>query len=170
MVEGCIGQHYAQGITGRCDCRCCRAARALREQYDGSAVRLEERRLAFIHLAELASRLQVECHQRERLGLAMLSLPQALHSLPVECITGEVVASQSLDGQDCTLCKLLGRCGDWIGRATTRLPRPYGISNKIMIWPIEQALGWAWKRRLPGSSYSDWQFGGIEQLAQVSVR
>src|SRR5215471_9252362 len=109
MVKRRIGQHDAQCVTGRCNFWSYRASGLLGKQHDRTPVRLEQFCLALIHLAELASCPQVEYHQSERPGLAFLSLPQALHNLSVERVTGKMIASQPLDGQDCpcgeTLCR-----------------------------------------------------------------
>src|SRR5262249_32639748 len=117
MVKRRVGQHDAQCVTARRNFWSYRTFGTLGKEHYGASVGLEQRCLALIHLAETASGPGVEYHQSERLGLTLLSLPQALHSLSVERVTGEMVASQPLDGQDCS-------CGESSCRRCNRVCIP----------------------------------------------
>src|SRR5579875_802582 len=84
------------------DSRSYRAGGKLIEQNDGALTRLQKRRFGFAHMTKLACRRQVGHHQREGFGLAVFVLAQALYGLSVEGITGQVIAAQAFDSQDCT--------------------------------------------------------------------
>src|SRR5947209_313232 len=83
VMQRCVWQHYSQSVIGWCDAWCHRTIRALGEEHDGTPVRLEQRCLGIVHLAEPASCLEIGDHERERFGLAVLALAQALHCLCV---------------------------------------------------------------------------------------
>ena len=71
--------------------------------------------------------------------------------------TGEVVAAQAFDGRDRSVEQLPRRDGNRVVAGNRAVHRGRGMSS---CGPqAGQAVGWAWKRRLRGSSYSARQQG-----------
>ena len=117
-------------------------------------------------LAELAGGGEVAHHQRERLLIAVLPTAQLAPRPSASPATQrQVVAAQPLDGTDLAPSQGIDGAGERID-AARRLPS--ATSRSRSRGPqAGQAVGWAWKRRLPGSSYSARHAGHMANEAMV---
>ena len=111
-------------------------------------------------------RVEVGHHHRERLVVACLAPAQLGDRGVVGGVDGEVVAADALDRHDPPGAE---RVDGGVERRRARRPaRSPSASRHASCGPqAGQALGWAWKRRSAGSSYSAWQAGHIVKPAIV---
>ena len=111
-----------------------------------------------------ARRPEVGDHHRERLLLAVLARAQRRDRLLRVGPAGEVVAAEALDGDDPRPPRSAAAAAATASGAPPRSSsRPSAPSSRARGPQSGQALGWAWKRRSSGSSYSRRQSAHISK-------
>ena len=126
VVKRGVGNHHAELRRARRDLLRHGCPLAAAGDHHRSAGTGEERLLAGGQLDERAGGLEVGRHERERLGVAMLSLAKRPDDLRKVRATCEVIAAESLEGHDPPGPQRLGRGGHGISRRAegSRAARP----------------------------------------------
>ena len=150
VVQRRVGQHHAELGAARRDRRRHGARRRAAAPARSGARARTAGVSASPELDERRGRLDVGRHQRERPVLAVLARAQPRHRGLVVGAAGEVVAAEALDRDDRAVEQQRR------GRDASRR-RPTASPSRTAGPQSGQALGCAWKRRSPGSSYSAWQ-------------
>ena len=165
-VQRRVGEHHAEvGRDGATDGATGAAGRR-RATTIGRSRPVSRLCLALVELDQLARGLEVARHQRERLVLAVLARAQRGDRRLVVGAAGEVEAADALDREDSARAQLRRGSGDRVALAATARRRRRSASRAR--GPHSgQALGWAWKRRSRGSSYSARQRSHISKPAIV---
>ena len=104
-----------------------------------------------------ARHVEVTGHDGERLLEAVLPGPEPLHGGVGECVAGQVVPAEALDGQRSARAER--RLGGGDGRVRASRPDRSGpvLQPQARAAVGMQAIGCAWKRRSAGSWYSEAQ-------------
>ena len=154
MVERGVGQHHAQLVRPGSDRTAATGAASRRRRARSVSGLRSAGRASSGQAPPTARPPRSRHHQREWLVLAVFSRPQRRHRPPVGCQARQVVAPDTLDGQDPTVAEGRRSGLHRIARPG-HVDRPTGGSISDTAGPhTGQALGWAWNRRLEGSSYS----------------
>ena len=127
-------------------------------EHDRSARRRERGDRVVVELAQRVGGGEVGDHHRERLVVAGLAAAQLGDGVGVGGVDGEVVAADALHRDD-----RARRAARRPRRRARRRRRPRGCPAGRATCSrgphSGHALGWAWKRRSAGSSYSAWHAG-----------
>ncbi len=115
MMKRRVRQHHAQVWVERADPVESAAARLFSEQHDRSLRRCKQRLVSRRDLAVLPRRGDVANHDRKRLLIAVLPLPQREHDRLIQGIARQVEASQSLERTDQTAANRRDEGGERIG-------------------------------------------------------
>ena len=164
-----VRQHHAQAGIARRDLlgdaarpRACAAARSAGAAT--AAARARRRRPR-----QSARRRPASAHHDgERLLVAVLAAAQLGDGRRIARVAGEVIAAQSLQRADLAAAQAPRRSRRAGRRSSIGLP---GASRSWSRGPqAGQAVGWAWKRRSAGSSYSARQAGHIGERGHRRAR
>ena len=153
VVQRRVGQHHAE-LARRPARPAAATARsgARGASTIGRARRRQQRLVVRAELDERARRRRASArHQRERLVLAVLARAQRARRRLVVGAAGEVEAAEALDRDDRRRAQQRPRGAR---RRASRCTRRVGAAQRTRGPHAGQALGWAWKRRSAGSSYS----------------
>ena len=167
VVQRGVGQHQAElGQAGRDAVGHRRAGRGAAPARSVAAATSSTRRHRASRSHSASRRVEVGDHHGERLVVAGLAPAQLGHGGRVGGVDGEVVAADALDGHDRAAAQRVdGSVERGVAAARTSARRSCA---KASCGPqTGQALGWAWKRRSAGSSYSAWQAAHIVNPAIV---
>ena len=166
LVQRRVGQHQAELGRARRDRRRRPARRAGAGQHDRTLARGQQRRLRVAELDERRAPLRRRDEQRERPVLAVLARAQRGDGGLVVGAAREVVAAEALDREDLPSSRSSARRARTASRPLATSV-PSRSSSRACGPHAGQALGWAWKRRSSGSSYSAWHASHMTKPAIV---
>ena len=148
VVQRGVGEHDAQSVLARGHVFGHVAALPALQEHYGAGRRGEKLLLFRVLSAQLAHLFEIPGHEREGLVLAHLAATQGPHRPLVERVAGEVVASESLDGDDGPPAQHPGRPQDGVFRFRVQLvaepvqqPYPRAADGTGVGLGVEAAVG-----------------------------
>ena len=145
MVQRRVRQHHPELTAARRHRTRDRGAGAPWQQHDGPPPAGEQRRGRLIDRAEPGRRLDVGHHERERLVLAVLALPQRRRGRLAARVDREVIAAQALDREHLALGQPSRRQGDRIAVSLPaqgiEQPQPRAAGGTAHRLGVEPAVG-----------------------------